>query len=232
MPPRRYKDSERVCIYEEPNPGAFYGPDDLPAAITDPLNNLDQIYFHSALGYLIIAYNQSMTINFPARNYPPGNKQWLFPAHNLGFIPYGVLLSGNTQIPTGEPIQGSSSATREASLGIDENSLWVRECWNYASLAAMTLTFRAILFKPAPKDAVPHMAYEGPDYVAYGGGAFSTNNNYIKHAPTTPDFWMTRGRTIDTNHADYRSVRPNGSVRNLNGYSGSFAGTGFFGVTS
>lgn len=230
MPPRRYKDGQRVCIYEEATPGAFYGTDDLPAAITNPTANLDKIYFHSSLPYLIKAYDRTVTINFPARNYPPGKAQWFFPDHNLGFMPYGVLLSGDTQIPTGEPIQGSTSAARHAALGFSNSRLWLRECWNYSSLPAFTMTFRAILYRLAPTNSVPHLAYEGPDYIAYGGGRFDTRNNFIKHAAVSPDFWMTKGRTIDTTYAGYRGVRPNGQVREFNTYTGSFAGSGFFGV--
>lgn len=230
MARRLYEDQFRVCIYEEPNPGTTYPPGSLPAAITNPLNNLDKIYYHSSLGYLIIAYDQSMTINFPARSPGPGTNKWDLPAHNLGFIPYGVLLVGNTQIPTGEPIQGSSSAARQVALGIDTNTVWIREFWNYRNLAAISITFRAILFKPAPTTVTTRMVDESTSRIIYGKGSFDTNNDYIKSAPSSPDFWMTRGRTIDTTNGGYCGVRPNGEVRTINTYTGSFNGTGFFGV--
>lgn len=230
MPPRLYRDSHRACIIDEPTVGKFYTTSNLPAAITNPKANLKQVYFHSDLDYLIIAYDRSMKLTLPARNYPPGTAYHYFPSHNLGFLPFGVLVVGNSMIPTGEPIQGSSSAARHAALGVDTTRIWLRECWNYSSLPAITMTFRAILFKPAPVGAVSHMAYEGPDFVAYGRGKFDTRNNYLKSSPSSPDFWMTRGRTIDTTYGGYRGVRPNGTRRQFNSYTGSFTGSGFFGV--
>jgi len=230
MPLRRYKDAHRVCIYDESNPAEDYS-GGLPDAITDPLNHLNQIYWHSDLGYVEIFYNQLLTINFPARAYPPGTAKWALPNHNRGSLPYGVLLVGNTQIPTGEPIQGSSQATRHVSLGVDENATWIREIWNYSSLTAVAVTFRAILIRPAPTSAVPHLCYEGPDRVAYGGGKFDTEKQYLRSNPSTPDFWMTIGRTIDTTAGGYRGVRPNGVSQTFGTYTGSFAGSGFFGVS-
>lgn len=231
MPPRLYRDALRVCIYEEPHPGTEYPPNDLPAAITNPLANLPLIYFHTSLGYLIIAYDQTRTINFPARSYPPSTAKWTpFPAHNLGFLPYGILLVGNTQIPTGEPIQGSSAAARHVALGVDAASVWIRECWNYQTLPAISFTFRVILFRPAPTTVTTRMLDESPERIIYGHGKFDTNKDYLKSSPVNPDFYMTRGRTIDTTYAGYRGVRPNGAIQQFNAYTGSFLGSGFFGV--
>ena len=232
MAPRRYKDAHRVCIYEEPNPGNDYS-SGLPPAITDPINHLDQVYWHSDLNYREIFYNQVIMINFPARAYPPGSQKWSLPAHNLGSLPRGVLLVGNTQIPTGEPIQGANQATRHVALGVDETNIWIREVWNYSSLSAITFTFRAILVRPATLGASSHLADESPTRVVYGGGKFDTNKQYLRHAPApaTPDFYMTNmGRTIDTTNAGYRGVRPNGVVKEFNAYTGSFAGAGFIPV--
>lgn len=227
---RIYEDQHRVCIYEEPTEGRAYPPNALPGAITNPLANLGQIYFHSDLQYVVTAYDESRTITLPARTYPPGNAKHDFPNHNLGFIPDGVLRIGNTQIPTGEPIQGTSSAARHVAVVIDNQRVSLLEAWNYSSLSPITLTFRVILFRPAQVAPAEKMYFESAARIVMGQGKFSTDNDYIKHAPASPDFFMTRGRTIDTQNARLRSVRPNGDVRNFNGYSGSFSGEGFFGV--
>lgn len=227
---RIYEDQYRVCIYEEPTEGAAYPPEGLPGAITSPLENLGQIYFHSDLPYQITAYDQSRTITLPARAYPPGNAKHPFPNHNLGFIPDGVLRIGNTQIPTGEPIQGTSSAARHVAVVVDDQRVSLLEAWNYSSLSPITLTFRVILVRPAQLVPEEKMYFESAERIVMGRGAFSTDNDYLKHAPVAPDFFMAMGRTIDTRNARLRSVRPNGDVRNFNSYSGSFAGEGFFGV--
>lgn len=230
MPPRLYKDQSRVCIYEEPSPGTIYPPGALPAAITNPHGNLDDIYWHSSLDYFEIAYDRTISVALPSRSAPPGSATHSLPDHNLGFLPFGVLIVGNTQIPTGEPIQGASAAARHVALGVDSTNVWIREAWNYAYLAGTTISFRAILFRPAGQTPTATMLEESPNRVAYGRGKFSTDKSYLKSSPSAPDFWMTRGRTIDTIYAKYRGVRPNGAVREFNGYSGSFAGSGFFGV--
>lgn len=230
MPPRLYKDPLRVCIYEEPNPGNDYS-GGLPGAITNPLAHLTDLYWHSSLNYKTIFYNQVKTINFPPRSAPPGTTKYALPNHNLGSLPYGVLVVGNTQIPTGEPIQGSSQATRHVALGVDNNAVWIRESWNYSSLGAISITFRAILLRTPPLGVTPHLALEQRDRVVYGGGKFDTNSQYLRSNPSNPDFFMTRGRTIDTTAGGYRGVRPNGAIQQFNAYTGGFTGSGFFGVS-
>lgn len=195
-----------------------------------PLANLGDIYWHSGLDYWVIAYDQTLSLTLPARNYPPGNAKHYFPNHNLGFEPFGVLLIGNAQLPTGEPVQGSTSAARHAVLGVNSTQLWLFEAWNYSSLPALTLSFRAILLKPAPTNTSPHLLEESPPRVIYGGGKFDTDNNYLKSSPAAPDFWMTRGRTIDTINGGYKGLRPNGDAQFFNTYAGNFQGEGFFGV--
>lgn len=230
MAPRLWKDRHRVAVYEEPQPGRYYAPGTVHRAVADPETYIAELYWHSNLTYFETVYDRTVTLTLPARGAPPGTQKWPLPAHGLGFIPHGVLRIGDTQIPTGQPIQGTSAATRHVFLGIDASNVWIREAWNYNSLPAITRTFRVILFRQALSNVSAHLLEESPERIVYGGGKFSTDRSYIKHATASPDFWMTRGRTIDTKLGGYKGVTPNGAATIIGAYTGSFAGSGFFGV--
>ena len=221
-----YKDG-KLAIYDDTVPGAF----------TDPLNHLGSVYFHSDLSYLRIYYDETRTLNLPSRSSSWGYEDHnIFPAHNLGFMPWAILLVGNSQYPTSHPVQivGNEGSGRYISLTVTATTVAIRSTYHTTaghSVGATSLSCRAILLGPASGSDPGYAARFYPSgRLTLGEGKFDTGLNYLRRNDTTPDFWATSGRTIDTKTGGARFVKPNGETLNVQGYSGSFVGTQFFGI--
>lgn len=209
----------------------------VPAALVDPTANRGAVYFSAAHDYLQIAYDQTRTITFPARGAGDSWADWTtFPAHNLGVVPWAVLRVNTKQLPAGAIIQGGAhDDMRCLYLRATPTAFVVRERWvcdDGNGTPAITLSLRIVAYKVAPSGSHTKKAHFTPDgRLRLGFGKFDTNQRYLREAPANlADFWITSGRTIDTNFNTLRQVLPNGEVLNIGAYPGSFAGTGFWGV--
>lgn len=232
MPRRLHHLGGALAIYDS----------ETPAALTDPANNLGAVYFHGDLDYLKIVYDQTVLINFPARGSGSSTATIdqlydVFPAHNLGYRPRGVLRIDNTQYPTcGILTYAGGDKYRCIRCEIDETKVYVRELGIIdGTIAADPRSVRVILYDVAPitvTDKLFHFMPASSRLIA-GKGKFDTDNRYLREDRTAaPDFWMTHGRTIDASGRNFRQVLPNGQMVEFptTGYGGSFTGTGFFGV--
>lgn len=212
---------------------------EVPAALADPLANLHAVYFHAAFDYLQIAYDETVTVNFPARG--TGNSEFVhdvFPAHNLPSMPFGVLRIGAKQLPPGGILQGGTyDDMRCLFLEMDATKFYVREAWmcdDGNQTPAISVALRVIGYRIAPANTAPKKAHFTPadGRLRLGFGKFDTDNRYLRqNGAAAADFYMTAGRTIDTYRGTLRQVLPNGEVKDFGDYPGSFAGTGFWGVS-
>ena len=212
--------------------------DDTPAALTDPANNLDKVYFHSALGYLHVVYDQTRNLSMPSVSSTNGYARFdIFPNHNLGYVPFGILQIDDTQLPTCHPVQlkGNEGSGRHIFMELTTSDVFIRAA-HYTttgkSLGGYSVSVRAILLGQATKTDIGYAARFDPTTgrLTLGEGLFDTDKNYLLRNDANPDFWMSSGRTIDTNNSGIRLVLPNGDVENQQSYSGSFTGTQFFGI--
>jgi hypothetical protein len=220
-----------AAIYDEPDPGRFYAPGTRHPAVSFPEANLSRLYWHSSTPYMETIYDRQVTINLPSRQAPPGSVRHVLPNHGAGAVPYGILLTGDTQVPTGKVWQGANQATRHLSLGLSASGVWIEEVWGYSSLPARLFVGRVVLIRPATVEREAKWWYIGADKVYLGGGKFDSRRDYIKAARTSPAFWLALGRTIDTRGSGYRGVLPNGRRLDIR-YSGNFAGGAFYGMDS
>lgn len=212
--------------------------DTTPAALTDPLNNLSSVYFHSALDYLHIVYDQTVTFALPSTGTTNGSfDTYSFPNHNLGYTPFGFLATTGTQYPTNHPIQllGNEGTGRYIHLALDNSTASLRVAHHATSgksNPAINITARCILLGEATATDPVYAGRYDPSNgrVTLGRGKFDTNRSYLRRNDASPDFRATSGRTIDTNDSGARFMLPNGTVFDVQNYIGSFAGTQFFGL--
>jgi hypothetical protein len=210
-----------------------------PQAVDDPAAYRNSVYWHSDRDYLRILYDETRAVTFPSRG-SGSNTQFgetihdVFPAHNLGFRPRGVLRIGNTQFPTcGIHDYSGGDKFRQIRAEITETTVTLREIWIIdGSYAGLTINCRVILYGVPTAGASTRPVHFTPatGRLVAGYGKLDTDHRYLREDRSgAPDFWMTSGRTIDTNANAFRQVLPNGQVSDF-GYTGSFTGTGFFGV--
>lgn len=214
--------------------------DDTPAAFTNPEANLSAIYFHSDLDYFFIAYDQTRTLTLSATGVTEGttDESRIFPAHNLGYIPYGFLIINGTQYPTGFPLQvtGNEGTARYIMLSMDSSDVWITTRHHATTghgNSGISRSCRVILLGQATKTDVGYAARFRPSSgrLTLGEGKFDTNRDYLRRDDTNPDFYVSSGRTIDgQSGGGIRFVLPDGTVTSQQGYSGSFTGTQFFGL--
>lgn len=211
---------------------------EVPAALDDPNAYLSSVYLHGDLDYLKVVYDQTQSIAFPARS--TGSNTGIFhatyamPNHNLGKRVRGVVRIGNTQYPANALVTysgGDKFRFIRAEIGL--NTVTIRETTLInGSLAAATYAVRVILYDVAPVTYTTKLYHFIPSQgrLIAAQGKFDTSNKYLRENRTaTPDFWMTSGRTVDSNGRNFTQVLPNGEAV---GYGSlSFAGTGFFGAS-
>lgn len=222
--PRLYADANKVAIYDSA----------VPAALTSPADNIRKVFFHSDLDYLEIGYESSFSITFPARtgsDWTEDSTTHHTVSHGLGVIPYGVFLAGGEQLSTLEPVQLTGTYERHVALGLSSTQYWIQESWyQKASMPAITISFDVYLLRDAPSTTMAKRLSFTSERLLMGGGKFDTERAYLRETASAPAFWMTAGRTIDTDYSGIRHKRPNGTQVSFQGYGGSFTGDPVYGI--
>lgn len=222
--PRFYADKNRVAIYDS----------DVPAALASPSANIDAVYFHSSLDYLEIGYEDTFSLTLPARSdtdWTEASAKHNITSHGLGVIPFGVLLVSGEQMSTLEPLQLTGSYERHVALGVSSTQVWIQESWYAkAAMPAITRTYDIYLLRDAPDTTTTKALSFTSSRLLMGGGKFDTNRAYLRQKNSAPAFWMTAGRTIDTDYEGIRHKRPNGTQVSFQGYGGSFTGDTNYGI--
>lgn len=222
-----------VAIYE----GGF------DAAFTNPLANLNRVYFHSALDYVGVTLIHSGTIAHPARtasgtndkyigsNRHPvnGTQEWTMVNHNLGYVPHGILVVGNDMMPGLAPVQQAGSASaRYVALRLTTTQAILREHWYTFNdnLPAANITYKIYLFTPPILPSGNKTLHITATTMQASRGKLNTDLRYVRTKATSPAFHLISGATADVAAGGLRMVMPSGTVINDGVYSGSFAGGG------
>lgn len=213
------------------------------AAFTNPLANLDKVYFHSALDYVGVDRIYTGVISHPARtasatddkylasNKRPltGTQEWtLLSFPNAGYIPQAVLVVNGEQLPGAAPIQRNGPASaRYAILRMTNTAAILHERWHTFndSIAALNITYTLYIFTGPIAQAGNKTLYISPNQMIASRGKLDTAYRYIRSKATSPDFRLIRGATADVSGGGLRMVTPAGTVINDGVYNGSFAGT-------
>lgn len=128
------------------------------ANLNSPLNNLQNIYFHSALDYMFIVSVITGTLNLPARNADGsdfssayGSTTYTIGTHGRGYVPllFGTNTSTGQSLVGETPIQaGGSASIRTITIGADANSIFAREIFlnKDVSFGAVSVPFRIFVF--------------------------------------------------------------------------------------
>lgn len=223
--PRLYADKTKVAIYDSA----------VPAALTNPNAHINDVFFHSSLDYLEIAYEDSFSLTLPARpnllDWTEDSAKHNITSHGLGVIPFGVLLVSGEQMSTLEPLQLTGQYERHVALGVSSTQVWIQESWyNKADMPAITRTYDIYLLRDAPDTTTPKALSFTSSRLLMGGGKFDTNRAYLRQKNSAPAFWMTAGRTIDTDGSGIRHKRPSGTQTSFQSYGGSFTGDTVYGI--
>jgi len=226
--------SGKVAIYDPANPAAF----------TNPLANLQSVFFHSDLDYVGVAKIIDVTVTHPYRgvggtaaqnsyavpNFPAGNVNPL--AHNLGYKPFGIAFVGNNMLPANSQIQDSGQSFRTVAIQVDENSVGIFEsCYVYGSaLPAINVTYKIVLFRQMTGQLDNKALHIEPDQFKAGFGKLDTDYNYLRYDAAAPDFYFSKGRTADVSNGSFRIVTANGALVQRSPYNGGFGGVPGIGV--
>lgn len=207
------------------------------APFLNPTAYARYVLFHSALEFMRVSYDQSITINFPsATGLLSTTREWPLPAHNLAKIPFATLAIGSNMILPGQIIQvGSEGASRSLSLKLTASGVAVVERvskWFQSTLPAMSAVARVVMIDQLPSatssDKFKFDMTTGE--VMFGYGRFSNNGpDLIKGAKTATGIEFTIpkiGPTLDTENGAVRHVSPTGAMVTMPGYDGTFTGSG------
>jgi hypothetical protein len=127
------------------------------ANLTNPLGNLQNIYFHSALDYLFVRQTITGTINLPFRQFNGSDASSAFGStvynlgeHNLGYTPlvFGYFTTTGQSLVGETILQADGTANvRTLMLGADNVNLYAREIFvnKTISFNSLTVNFTAQL---------------------------------------------------------------------------------------
>jgi hypothetical protein len=211
----------------------------------NPINNLEDVYFHSDLGYLGNGLLVTGSISHPQRTrssstnkglfgsstyYNPlnGTSDYLLTTHNYTANAPFVAFVGDAQMPSGTAVQKVGESIRAVSLYITSTQIRIFENWATFddTLPAVNKTYSVILFDRLTSATDDTSILIEPNSFEAGFGKLSTDFLYLRKQNTNPDFYVTADKTADVNSGRLKVVLPDGSIPiNDSGYSGGFSGT-------
>lgn len=213
------------------------------AAFTNPLANLDRVYFHSTLDYVGVNHIYTGVISHPLRN-PSGNndkylsnnrqpltgvQEWtLLNFPNAGYIPHGILVVNGEQLPGAAPVQRNGAASaRYVILRMTNTSAILHERWHTFNdnIPATNISYTLYVFTGPIGPSGNKTLYITPDQMIASRGKLNTDLRYIRSTAASPAFRLIRGATADVSGGGLRMVTPNGQVLDDGVYNGSFGGT-------
>lgn len=123
--------------------------------INNPLGNLGNMYFHSALDYLYIRSVLSGSISLPQRDASGsdassayGSTTYNLGYHGLGFKPMVFGYLSNAQPIVGDCFvnAGGSASIRTVTIGADENYIYAREIFLNKDVTFSAYSFSYTVF--------------------------------------------------------------------------------------
>lgn len=257
-----------VCaLFDDPGGGGAWddinAPENRPAK--DPLSWLSHLYFHSSLDPMEVAVGPT-NVSVSHASIPAGSGGGGVPTfnnaqfygewtathvllnHGLGYVPDFLLLSGSNVIHPGFPIQFDSASGRSRCVtAYATNSQIILHEFGIKSSSAMpalAATYTLIVLRrPPPPDGNVLFEFEpASGLVRMGLEKFRSDRRYLQVVPGGSPFGLPTGKTIDLRNGTFRSVAPNGTIRDIvpatfrvafasttfgpdGNYNGSFTGT-------
>ncbi len=230
----------RCALYDEPvASGAFNDPNSARnAPLNNSASNLAYIYYHSDYDPMEVVFLQSsIAIShalIPAGSAPgvPGAAtdfqqygsyiadQLLF-THNLGYVPDFFLASGQNIIHPGYPVQYDSASGRARCVTAYATTTQIR-LWEFGiqtanSLPAINLNYNLLILSQPPA-ASGNILFDfngTTGLVTMAKGKFSSDRKYLQIIGGGTPFGLPLGRTIDLANGTFRSVAPDGSIRDV-----------------
>ena len=129
--------------------------------LSNPLKNIDDIYFHSNFSYMQLHSKFTTTITFSARSASTrtveynkgkdsyqqqvpdsGNVRHELGTHNLGYTPFATATRGSvgSQVTPTFPIQENGAALRFINIEMDASKIYVYESWVTFTNALSSIT--------------------------------------------------------------------------------------------
>lgn len=213
-----------------------------PAALSNPLENLGSVYFHSALSYMAIVNVATITIDHPERarsgninkygsGYNPtyGSETYDLAEHTLGYIPHGILYTGDNMLPSATPIQMVGRSFRAAVLKFTDAKVQLHESFYTfdETLPPVSLTYKALVFRRPSEDEESTTLFISPTQMIASRGKLNTDHRYVQSHDSpgdAPDFFFTAAKTADVQNGAMKMVTANGTVIEDPDYTGAFDG--------
>ena len=226
----------------------IYKGDAAPATYANPsAAQLGDLHFHSDLSYLGNTQVLEATITHPerirssskpkfgSRQYrtQQGAQSYVLGINSLGAIRPAVAFYGDAQMPAGTVVHKVGQSVRAVSIMVTASQIRLYENWLTFddSLSAVARTYRIFLFQTLFAGSGNTSIRIAPGEFSAGFGKLSTSYRYLRRADSTPDAFVTAGRTADVQSGGVKVVLPNGSVPvQSETYTGSFAGVPGTGV--
>lgn len=231
--------TNRVALYDEAPGGG--DPKDPNSARNAPLNNpvahLDKIYFHSDFNYIEVALLASATISHAgfaaaspvawngnagtggSQGFAIGNYSGdhLLASHSLGVIPRFRVVTAGQMLPTGFPVQATSSgATRYVSAYATTTQIRLKEFANagWAATGGISVDYQVMVFAepPAPTGNLLFDWDPTTGILTLARGRWRSDRRYLQVVPGGSPFAMIQGRNIDLNNGAARTITPNGTI--------------------
>ena len=234
------KATGRVAIFEEN--GTSGDPEDPNSTRNAPLNNpashLSRIYYHSDYDPIEVAVGPAnVTISheaIPAGSGPGGQSSfngWLvyggftrthtLLSHGLGYVPDFAVAVNNQTLHPGYPVQynaadgrarcvtayATSSAIRLSEFGIQSS----------VSLPALNVTYNVMVYARPPAPSGNNMIDfdSATGVLKMARNKFSSDRQYLQIVSGGSPFGFPLGKTIDLSNGTFRSVQPNGAIRDV-----------------
>lgn len=249
-----YADEYRCAIYR---PASGGGAQDNPNSpmnrpVLNPLAWLDNILFHSSLGYYGVIAHGTRTVSHPAvagRTVTVGDDAYLSQLyygqtqafdhlllqHNLGYVPRFFVAYDGKMIPHGMPVQSASGGVRLVCAYATATQIRLREIAtsSASALPAVSRSYQVMAFRANTVDpALPMLKIE-PGDVVFGQGRFRANMPHLRATAAGDSvFAQAKSRTAAVRNGAFRAYPPNGAAVNLGPFNGTLPAPSFINVTA
>lgn len=229
----------RIALYTEPSSsGDPFDPNSARnAPLNNPASNLASLYYHSDYDPIEVGFGPtdvsithstipagsgipgSVTIN-GASFYGNFSDDKLLFTHGLGYPTDFMVTVGDQTLHPGYPVQFVSDGRARcvtAYATATEIRLYEVGIQTSSALASVGVTYTVLVFKrlPAPSGDVLMEFDPSTGVVKMARDKFSSDRRYLQIVAGGSPFGFPLGRTIDLANGTFRSVQPDGTIRDV-----------------
>ncbi len=229
-----------VALYTEPTLAG--DPFDPNSARNAPLNNpetsLEFLFYHSDHDPIEVVFGP-MDISIVHATVPVGSggasgatingqlyygsyiRDHLVFTHDLGYPPNFMITVGNQTLHPGYPVQFNDTDGRSRCVTAYATDTEIRlheyGIQTSVALAGITITYTLMVFKRLPEPVGTVLFDFDPDtgIVKMARDKFSSDRRYLQIVEGGTPFAFPLGRTIDLANGTFRSVQPDGTIRDI-----------------